>query len=379
MVDATDTAINRPAPPTGPAGEDDTGLAERLLHYLRVAMQNAALAYAETPERITGGFDTAIFGFRLSGARPPFTEALVLRLFRASRPAAEVKREAVVQNALVGIAYPAARVFLDETDPSFLNGPFLIMERLRGRTLGFGFERLGEGRSAADLVRLILELPLRTRRMVALWSQAQLALHALPAEEFARALEAAGQSRGDFSLDAQLAVMQQLIAEAGLVGLAPGLAWLSAQRPAPVPNVVCHGDFHPFNILVEEERVTGVVDWTHVIITDPALDLGSALAITATVPIAAPRPLRPIFRAIMRTLGHAFVRAYCRSRPLDARSLRYFEVFCCLRQLIWVGLAAAAGTPRVGAYGSPDGVPNLIAHIRAAAGIKVDLPVLSAE
>jgi aminoglycoside phosphotransferase (APT) family kinase protein len=378
MVDASDSTINGPAP-TGPADESHAGLAQRLLQYQRVKTQNTALAFAEAPERITGGFDTAIFGFRLAGARPPFTEPLVLRLFRASRSADEVKREAIVQNALAGMAYPAARVFSVETDPTFLDGPFLIMERLRGQTLGLAFEGLGEGRSAIGLVRLILEVPLRMRRTVALWSQAQLALHALPAEEFAGALEAAGLDRRDFSLDTQLATMRHLIAEAGLVGLAPGVAWLNAQRPAAVPAVICHGDFHPFNILVADERIAGVVDWSGVIIADPALDLGSALAITATVPIAASESLRPIIRAIMRAFGRRFVRAYCRSRPLDAPSLRYFEIYCCLRQLLWVGLAAAAGNPRVGAYGSPEGVRNLIAHIRAVAGLKVDLPVFSKE
>ena len=372
----TDSSRDRASPPAaGVVAESDSAVSERLLRYLQSAMQEPALAYAETPRRMTGGFEAAIFGFRLGVAPPLFAGPLVLRLFQASRHPQAVRREAAVQNALAGMAYPAARVVVIETEPTILGGPFLVMEKLPGRLLGFGFEGLGEGRSAIVLVRSLLGLPRHVRRTIRLWCEAQLALHALPAAAFATALEAAGQARNDFSVDASLAMMRQWTADARLDGLAPGLDWLLTQRPAAVPPVVCHGDLHPFNILVVEDRITGVIDWGGVAIADPAVDLGSVLAITATVPIAVPRPLRPIFRALLRSLGRAFVRAYRRSRPVDGLSLRYFQVYCCLRQLIWVGLGAAAGNPRVGAYGSPGGVRNLVAHIRAVAGVAVELPV----
>ncbi len=375
----SDVEINRPSQQGGAAAESDAIVAARLLRYLQSAMQDPALAYAETPARMSGGFEAAIFSFRLGVAPAPFAGPLVLRLFQASRHPQAVRREAAVQNALADMAYPAARVVVIETEPSILGGPFLVMERLPGQLLGFGFEGLGEGRSAIALVGSLLGLPRHVRRMIALWCKTQLALHALPVAAFATALEAAGQARNDFSLDAYLAMMRQWIADARLDGLAPGLDWLLTQRRAAVPPVICHGDLHPFNILVVEDRITGVIDWGGVAIADPALDLGTALAITATVPIAAPRPLRPIFCALLRSLGRAFARAYRRSRAVDEWSLRYFQVYCCLRQLIWVGLGAVAGNPRVGAFGSPDGVRNLVAHIRAIAGVAVELPVFPAE
>jgi aminoglycoside phosphotransferase (APT) family kinase protein len=376
----TDSNRDRASPPAaGVVAVNDTALSERLLRYLQSATQDPALAYAETPRRITGGFEAAIFGFRLGPAPPPFAGPLVLRLFQASRHPQAVRREAAVQNALASMAYPAARVVVIETEPAVLGGPFVVMEKLPGRLLGFGFEGLGEGRSAIALVRSLWGLPGHMRHMIALWCEAQLALHALPVAAFGTALEAAGQARNDFSLDAYLAMMRQWIADARLDGLVPGLDWLLTQRPAAVPPVICHGDLHPFNILVVADRITGVIDWGGVAIADPALDLGTVLAITATVPIAVPRPLRPIFRALLRSLGRAFVRAYRRSRPVDALSLRYFQVYCCLRQLIWVGLGAAAGNPRVGAFGSPGGVRNLVAHIRAVGGVAVALPVFPGE
>jgi aminoglycoside phosphotransferase (APT) family kinase protein len=93
------------------------------------------LPYAEPPARLAGGFEAAIFGFRLASAGPPFAAPLVLRLFRASRDPQVVRRETAVQNALVQLGYPAARVVASETELSVLGGPFLIMERLHGHLL----------------------------------------------------------------------------------------------------------------------------------------------------------------------------------------------------------------------------------------------------
>jgi aminoglycoside phosphotransferase (APT) family kinase protein len=224
---------------------------------------------------------------------------------------------------------------------------------------------------------MLLGLPRGMKRVVAVWCEAQLALHALPVADFARALAAAGVAPGDFSFETQLASMHRWTAESGLQGLAPGVAWLVANRPTQVPPAICHGDLHPFNIMVDGNRITGVIDWGGLTIADPALDLGTTLGTTAALPLAVPRPLGPLIRAVLRAMARAFIRAYCRGNPLDAASLRYFQVWCCLRQLLWVGRGAAAGQPRVGAFGSPEGVRNLVAHIRALTGVAVELPVFA--
>jgi len=353
---------------------DDDAIAEQLLRYVQNAAQDPALAYAEPPRRISGGFETAIFCFRLAGAPPPFAGPLVLRLFHASRASEPALREAAVQNALAALGYPAPSVFAVEAAPSPLGGAFLIMEWLPGRLLGVAFEGLGEGRSAAAILRLLFAFPSEMRRFVALWCEAVRHLHALPVADFARALEPSGRATETFSLDAQLQMMAQRVAKTHLQGLAPGLAWLGVQRPRAAAQVLCHGDLHPFNLLVAKGRIAGVIDWGNLTIADPALDLGAILALAATIPFAAPLLLRPVVRGAMRTITRALLRAYRRARPVDARSLRYFQVYCCLRQLMWIGECRAAGHPLTGGFGAPGGVKNLIAHIRRTAGIAVDLP-----
>ncbi|MFM2370319.1 MAG: hypothetical protein RIS85_41, partial [Pseudomonadota bacterium] len=43
--------------------------------------------------------------------------------------------------------------------------------------------------------------------------------------------------------------------------IALGLAWLRAHLPPPVPSVVVHGDFRIGNLMVDQGRLSGVLDW----------------------------------------------------------------------------------------------------------------------
>ena len=56
--------------------------------------------------------------------------------------------------------------------------------------------------------------------------------------------------------------LQRRVAHAKLDGLTPTLRWLHEHRPPPGPPVICHGDFHPRNLLVgrragDRRRSTG--------------------------------------------------------------------------------------------------------------------------
>ncbi|HJQ55555.1 MAG TPA: hypothetical protein VJ890_01525, partial [Vineibacter sp.] len=97
---------------TSPAALSDADVADRLLGHLRARMDAPALAYAEAPARVTGGFETSIFGFRL--ADPPATLAgpLILRALRPLRDPRQIRLEAAIQNALVAQGYPAPRALL---------------------------------------------------------------------------------------------------------------------------------------------------------------------------------------------------------------------------------------------------------------------------
>ncbi|MFZ0888642.1 MAG: phosphotransferase [Candidatus Binataceae bacterium] len=354
-----------------PLGTDEQ-IASGLLDYLRASLKVPGLSYAETPARITGGFETSVFGFRLAGAPEPLYGRLILRLFAETEDPERARGEAAVQNAISALGYAAPRVFIAETGKQMLGGVFLIMERMPGHTLTREFEGLGRGRGARELAGLLMRMPAMLREFSGMMADAQFRLHQLPVEPLIRAVESAGLPAEAFTFEGRLRWLRLTNSQAELAGLLPAVAWLEANRPPERRLAICHCDFQPFNILVEGGRVTGVIDWANTTIGDPALDLGFTVGDIATVPIEVPRPLQPIFRAMMKFAGRRYLRAYCRRRPLDDEAVRYYQVFGCMSQLTWAGDAIVHGY-KGGAFQSASGIALLVSHIRALTRIELRL------
>ncbi|MGH7346472.1 MAG: phosphotransferase family protein, partial [Candidatus Rokuibacteriota bacterium] len=279
----------------------------RLRDHLRNALREPGLEFAEPPTRLTGGFDTRIFAFRLAGAPPAFAGPLILRLLDAHHDPARALHERATQNALVDLGYPAPRVLLASADPTPLGGAFLIMERLPGQPL----PKVNIG----GMANVVADFQAR--------------LHDLDPVAFLRAITRAGIEPRSVTFDAHLAQLGARAARGRLDGLAPGLEWLVRRRPRrPEPRAVCHGDFHPFNILMADGRVTGVLDWPHAIVADPAFDVATTLVILKLVPLeisGLAAPLRWLANAARPLLVRGYVRRYGRRRPLDRDKLAYYE------------------------------------------------------
>jgi aminoglycoside phosphotransferase (APT) family kinase protein len=351
----------------------DIDISDYLLPYLRKEIRCPHLAYAERPVRMTGGYDAAIFSFRLEGASEPFTGRLVLRLFQAGADAGRAAREAAVQNAIAALGYPAPRAFVAETSIRPLGGAFLIMERMPSHPLGSEFEGLSV-KSFGQMPRLLLQLPRVRREIVRLWDEAQTRLHALPVDAFLSQMQTAGLPKESFTFDAYIANLRAAVDEFGLGELRPGIEWLAAHRPnAEQTLVICHGDFQPLNVLADVGQLSGVIDWVKLVIAAPAFDYGAALAILATIPIRVPAGLRGALRAFMINLARQHSRSLRPHRSASDSSLCYYQVFNCLVQLVTVGRSRAQGRMTQGAYNSSAGVANLTRHIRVLTGLQIGI------
>jgi aminoglycoside phosphotransferase (APT) family kinase protein len=351
----------------------DEDLVLSLLDYLRSHTACPALAYADAPTRMSGGYDATILTFSLRGVPDQLSGPLVLRLFQANVDAQRAPREAAVQNALAELGYPAPRVFVTEARVEPLGGPFIIMERVPGRPLGSEFEGLSiKGvRQAFDTVR---QLPRARREMIRLWDEAQTRLQALPVKDFVDRIETAGIASETLTFDANFASLRAAADESGLAGLRSAFDWLVHHRPSRSQNqVVCHGDFQPLNVLADDGRLTGVIDWVKTTVADPAFDYGAAIAILATVPIHVPGVLSRAMRAFMNNLARTHSRR-CRTLPDGDAALRYYQVYNCLVQMVSVGRSRAQGKMTHGAYNSAVGVANLINHVHLLTGIQLSLP-----
>lgn len=341
---------------------DETAISGALLGHLRRVLDRAELAFAEPPVRIRGGFDTAIYGFRLAAASGPLSAPLVLRLFRYEQGSAQARFEGAVHAAVAALGYPAPRVLAMGEVESELGRAFLVLERVPGRRM---------------LDPILHPRSLRAPEVLA---DAQARLHALDATAFEREIAAAGVAPSRLALEAELAELAGGIERLSLDGLGGGLRWLVRRRPAVRERAICHGDFHPLNVLVENGDLSGVVDWARVRICDPAYDVGVTLALLRVGPVELPTLLAPALQAGRRALIAVYRRAYARHRPLDEEAVRWFEA---LRHLVILleasehRLADAGAILRPSkptAFGAPRAVASVVARFRALTGVEVAPP-----
>lgn len=321
-----------------------------LLEHLRAALGAPALDFAEAPSPLTGGFDTEILAFKLRGGPPAWSGPLVLRVLRPHHEPTLALREQAVQNTAAAAGYPAPPVLLATAERAPLGAPFLVMQRLPGRPL-MEVSPFGMDRVLVDI---------------------QMRLHALDPAPLRRALGEA------ITFERYLEVMERRIVAGALTGLAPALRWLRSRRPPETPPVICHGDLHPLNVLVQNGQVSGVLDWPNALIGDAAFDVAATRLILRFVPpgLAAGPPLSWLARIGQPILARRYLAGYRRQRPIEPARLAYYEVAATLRALV------RAGESRRRAIGAPPPSPldrssyaeHLALHASRICGVDVMLP-----
>ena len=204
-------------------------VAEPLLAYLREALADPGLTFAEPPAELTGGYDTSIYAFRLNHAPSGFDTGLVLRMYREHHEPLRARWEATVHRALNHAGFPAPRVLLLNEDCQPLGQPFLVIERLPGAVPFGGSSGSGWGR-----LRQALALP-------GVLAKTQARLHALDAQALLDAFAREGltfESSGGAGIEhraptaeGQLAQVRERVGRAGLDGMQGGLRWLLEHQP----------------------------------------------------------------------------------------------------------------------------------------------------
>src|SRR5262245_8117729 len=288
----------------------------------------------------------------------------------AQDPGARALREAVTQNSVASLGYPAPRSLLTSADQSVLGGAFLIMERLPGEPL-----------TKAGLFkvrRILLDMQLRLHAL-----DADTLLQALEREDLA-SVSAGGPALGweTMTVDGYLARLEQRVAGGGLAGLAGAFAWLLAHRPfEPKRRVICHGDFHPQNILVSGGVASGVIDWPNAMIADGAYDVAATKTILSVTPVEVlglPAALRWIVSAILPGTVKRYVQGYLKARPIEPRVLAYYEALSCMRSLVRVSEnrqrlgrrtlnpldASSFGEALAARFGAITGVAPTVPHVK---------------
>jgi aminoglycoside phosphotransferase (APT) family kinase protein len=142
--------------------------------------------------------------------------------------------------------------------------------------------------------------------------------------------------------------------------LAETVDWLMENRPPESERLsVCHGDFHPMNILVRDGQVTGVLDWGGFMVADPIVDVATTVVLTT---ISAKHLLS---LAEWETAVDMYLDAYRARRSLDLRHLDYYRVRRC-------AIALVDGASGQSVWQHPMIVKDLTEYIGKVAGIRIE-------
>jgi aminoglycoside phosphotransferase (APT) family kinase protein len=218
--------------------------------------------------------EVTVPGARAGRGRP--TESLVVRLPPAGDglfPSYDLSSEAAVQQRLAATAVPVAAPVTFEPDPGWLGAPFVLMPRVRGRTLEASFVRSHWLREAA---------PQDQARLHAGFLEALASVHTL---DWRRAGIPPGRRAEPPGLEGELrwwaAYLDWASDGSPDPGLRDGMRWCEDNAPATEPpSSLLWGDVQLANVVFAEDLGTAaILDWEMFSIGPPEEDLGWFVAL----------------------------------------------------------------------------------------------------
>jgi aminoglycoside phosphotransferase (APT) family kinase protein len=307
----------------------DGDLDARLLTTLRTVTCIPSLEYTGPTARLTGGFWAELVAFRLTGAPEGLTGELVARVMPDP---ALARKETIIQADVAAHGFPTPQVRLSGGPETGLGRAFMVMDRADGAPLLDGLDGMG---ALVSFPRLAARVPDTLATVMA-------HLHRL---DPATVRELLHDGSAPASVPALISAAGDSAAALGRHDLVGAAEWLAANPPVSEPDVVCHGDLHPFNVLVDAHGRVTVLDWSAALIGSRAYDVAFTSLVLAEPPLVVPRAVRPLLQAAGRWLSRRFVRRYTRDSGthIDPASLRWHQGVVCLRALVEVAHWAGAG------------------------------------
>jgi aminoglycoside phosphotransferase (APT) family kinase protein len=279
-------------------------ISERLIAYLRNEFNDSMIDYDSPLTQLQGGFETYIYRFKLNGVQKELSKPLILRLYPQFYGTRNAIWESTVQNVLAGEGYPVAQAYFTCTDMSILGGAFFIMDFLPGKPM--------------------ITAPIETIPEVL--GKTHAALHGINPEPLIKSLSEQGIDKNTLGLSNRFDWLKDRASK--LPWIRDGVDWLIKNRPLePERLAVCHGDFHPLNILIQDGKITGVLDWPGFLIADPALDIANTIVLTTIPSKHLAYTVEQDFSSVdWKMAAELYLDAYRSQRLLDSTHLDYYRV-----------------------------------------------------
>jgi len=212
-------------------------LAPKLAGALQAAL--GAGTFVENLRALTGGASRTTWAFdAVTGGQ---RRSLILRTGPPDDVHAGMELEARAQAAAAAAGAPVPHVLVADDAVGALGNPFLICDEIAGETIVRRIQRtLDKGEGAAGRARLLVQC-----------AEALAAIHRADPN-------VSGIDRED-----QLAQWRDRLDDMGdtTATFEWAFRWLAANRPAPSPPCLVHGDYRMGNLIVDGSGLAAVLDW----------------------------------------------------------------------------------------------------------------------
>ncbi len=258
--------------------------------------------FRTAPTPVTTGMDAEVWFIDVQGASlPPAWHApLVLRVHRSADREATARREAAAQTWSIDHGYPAPEMLFVGGVAEGFTTPVQVMTRAPGQLL---------------LTRITRQ-PWRAGHFLGTLARLHARLHRIDPSDWPEPEVTFARQRIDM-VRAWTAELNDAALTQAFARVEPMVIALDAG-----PIAVCHGDFHPLNILVDGDRAT-VLDWTDAGKGDPVGDVARTALLLRVAGVATTSPmLRTALNAVAPTLSRTYMARYQRELPVDADRFR---------------------------------------------------------
>ena len=288
--------------------EEITG---KLITYLKNELHDSTINYSSPLTQLKGGFETFMYYFKLKNVEEDLNQRLVLRLFPEYYGPEKALWEGCIQNTLADEGYPVPRAHLICTDKSVLGGTFFIMDFLPGEPM----------MTASKNVPEILGMT-------------HSKLHSIDPKALIKSFKKQGFNKRQYLFRKGFDNDLKTAKKSELPWVLNTAEWLIKNRPSePKSLAICHGDFHPFNILIQQEKISGVLDWGGTLIADPAMDIANTIKLISIYPKYLPFGLE--YKSVdWEKLSRQYLDAYRAQIPLDDAAIDYYGVVRSLNSLL---------------------------------------------
>lgn len=301
---------------------------KNLLNFFQETLSNQDITYRQPPVLFKSGRDVRTYRFRLSGVPEEYSKGLVLRLYPDRSSPLAPHLEKILLNTLREEGLPVPQAFFAESENDIFYAPFLVMEESPGVVL-FDINSLSHQPYMQAARFLLSGIGPIARKLASV----ALELHAVPAGKLLERFRPLNFRVEQSSLNGRLYHLYKRVQNARLKGLEEGIVWLISHGPPEPENpVICHGNLYPNNIRKQDDRISGILNWSMdtILIGDRAYELGrTSAAFKCFVPNVSQSLIGLTF-GVGKRFSKQFLLSYQQQKPVDKKHIEYFEMLWCI-------------------------------------------------